>query len=280
MHGNAGNELGEVEFHGCGFWRVAALLVINLLDDANTEDELEDEHKLRLVQKFGELLVIDLVFVDVFLDKAQDGEGEEILLQSHVLGIFLKMFVHFIDVFFLCVDLLFDILFALVDQSRVDISVSNDIFFLLLNEFGGTAKFVLFALELVEEAGDEEIQKEAWNCHNLNFEPDVNSWCCLFSHACMVEELPFILVHEPISEEANVAQGDCNIKGSLDFVVQSLLCLTIVIASDDNENTDKLENVSQDHGSNGNLLIIIEIFGISQLFLSEIREDKDRVKKI
>lgn len=50
--------------------RVAALLVHNLLDDANAEDELEDEHELRLVQKFRELFVINFVSVDVFLDKA------------------------------------------------------------------------------------------------------------------------------------------------------------------------------------------------------------------
>lgn len=121
MHGNAGNELGEIEFHGCGLWRVAALCVHNLLDDANTKDELEEEHKLRLVQKFGELLVIDFVSFDVFLDKTQDGEGEEILLQSQELGMFLKVLVHFADIFFLSLNLLFDVLFALVDQSSIDI---------------------------------------------------------------------------------------------------------------------------------------------------------------
>jgi len=56
-------------------------LVHDLLDNASTKDELEDEHELRLVQKFRELLVIDLVGVDVFLDETEDGEGEEILLQ-------------------------------------------------------------------------------------------------------------------------------------------------------------------------------------------------------
>jgi hypothetical protein len=96
----------------------------------------------------------------------------------------------------------------------------------------------------------------------------------------MGEELPFGVVHEPVSEEADVAQGDSNVKGILDFDVQRLLCLTIVIAGDDNVYCDQLENMSQDHGSNGNPLIIAQILGISQLFLCEIREDKDRVKKI
>jgi len=96
----------------------------------------------------------------------------------------------------------------------------------------------------------------------------------------MGEELPVSLVHEPICEEAEIAQGDSNKKNILDFDVQSLLCLTIVVAGDDNINNDQLENVSQYHGSNGNLLIIIQILGITQLFLSEIGEHKDRVKKI
>lgn len=102
-------------------WRVAALCVHNLLDNANTKDELEEEHKLRLVQKFRQLLVIDFVSFDVFLDKTQDGEGEEILLQSQELGMLLKVLVHFADIFFLSLNLLFDVLFALVDQSSIDI---------------------------------------------------------------------------------------------------------------------------------------------------------------
>lgn len=156
---------------------VAALLVHDLLDDASTKDELEDEHELRLVQEFGELLVIDFVSLDVFLDKAQDGEGEEILLQGQVLGMFLKMLVHFADFFSLGLNLLLDILFALVYQSRVDVGgISFGIFSLLLDEFGGTGELVLSALEVVEVPGDEEIHKEAWDSDDLDFEPEVNSW--------------------------------------------------------------------------------------------------------
>jgi len=278
VHGNAGNELGEKELHWRGLRGVAALLVHDLLDNASTKDELEDEHELRLVQKFRELLVIDLVGVDVFLDETEDGEGEEILLQWQVLGVLLEILVHFADLFSLSLNLFLDILIGHVEQSVVDICRFL-ILGLLLDKFGGTSKLVLFALEVVEEAGEEEIHKEAWNSDNLNLEPQVNSWWWIVLLS-MGEELPVSLVHEPICEEAEIAQGDSNKKNILDFDVQSLLCLTIVVAGDDNINNDQLENVSQDHGSNGNLLIIIQILGITQLFLSEIGEHKDRVKKI
>lgn len=126
----------------------------------------------------------------------------------------------------------------------------------MLNKFGGTAKFVFLALEVVEVAGDEKPHKEAWDCKNLNFEPKVNSSWGIIT-GCMGEKLPVSLVHKPISEEDGVAHRDCSKKCILDFDVQSLLCLSIVIPSDDNVNGDQLEKMSQAHGSNGNLLIIV-----------------------
>jgi len=89
--------------------------------------------------------------------------------------VLLEILVHFADLFSLSLNLFLDILIGHVEQSVVDICRFL-ILGLLLDKFGGTCKLVLFALEVVEEAGEEEIHKEAWNSDNLNLEPQVNSW--------------------------------------------------------------------------------------------------------
>ena len=127
---------------------------------------------------------------------------------------------------------------------------------LLLHEFGGTAELVLLALEVIEEAGNEEIDQEHWECNDLNFKPEVNSWWRDIT-ILVGEKLPVTLVHEPISEENDIAHGNSSIEDVLDFCVQGLLGLRVIISRDDNINTSQLEHMGQDHGADGDLLVII-----------------------
>jgi hypothetical protein len=74
MHGNTGNKLCEVELNCRLLWDVYFPVFIHFQDDASQKDELTNEHQLRLVDRFGKFLSIELEFLDVLLIEAHDRE--------------------------------------------------------------------------------------------------------------------------------------------------------------------------------------------------------------